>query len=73
MSVPNLRNIRDLWTSAGGIVEDIRRTGEERFSHPRLERPVKVNKRRKDCPRKLLSALRAIEAQTPSVLSRKYP
>lgn len=57
---PNLREVRKLWPKFGGIVADIRRTGEERYSHPRIERPIKVNKRRKDTPRKLMTAFRRI-------------
>ncbi len=56
----NLRHARKLWIQCGGSVEDVRRTGEERYSHPRLSRPITVNKRRHDTPRKLLSAFRQI-------------
>lgn len=59
-TAPNLRNTRKLWRNFGGDVEDVRRTGEERYSHPSIERPIKVNKRRKDTPRKLVAALRRI-------------
>lgn len=57
----NLRHARKLWIQRGGSVEDVWRTGEERYSHPRLPRPITVNKRRHDTPRKLLTALRRIE------------
>jgi len=53
-----LRKARELWKRLGGSVEDVPRTGEERYSHPDLQRSIKVNKRRKDAPRKLVSALR---------------
>ena len=59
---PNLRIARRLWRSLGGSVEDVPRTGEERYTHPRLARPITVNKRRKDAPRKLVTALRRIAA-----------
>jgi hypothetical protein len=63
MGVPNLRETRELWKSLGGSIEDIRRTGEERYSHPKLECPITVNKRRKDSPRKLASALRQLACE----------
>lgn len=56
----NLRIARRLWIQHGGDVEDVRRTGEERYIHPREHKPITVNKRRKDTPRKLLTALRRI-------------
>lgn len=56
----DLRRARKLWMEYGGTVEDVRRTGEERYLHPAEPKPIKVNKRRKDTPRKLLSALRRI-------------
>jgi hypothetical protein len=59
-TAPNLRETRELWRGLGGNVEDIRRTGEERYSHRSIERPIRVNKRRKDAPRKLVTALRRI-------------
>lgn len=58
----NLRLVRKMWIENGGYIEDVRRTGEERYTHPREMKPIKVNKRRKDTPRKLLSALRRIIA-----------
>jgi len=61
MSGPgDLRRARKLWKEHGGNVEDVRRTGEERYSHPTERKSIKVNKRRKDTPRKLLSALRRV-------------
>lgn len=56
----DLRSARKLWLELGGSVEDVRRTGEERYVHPAEAKPIKVNKRRKDTPRKLLTALRRI-------------
>lgn len=56
----NLREMRNVWKSLGGTVEDVRGTGEERYSHPRIPRPITVNKRRKDTPRKLITAFRKI-------------
>ncbi len=72
----SLREARGLWKLFGGLVEDVRRTGEERYSHPNIERPITVNKRRKDAPRKLAVALRRLADndlnrwRRPSVASR---
>jgi hypothetical protein len=60
----NLRHARKEWIRCGGRVVDVRRTGEERYSHPSLERPITVNKRRKDPPRNLLKALRRIKNES---------
>lgn len=58
--VPSLRVARQEWLMLGGSVQDIWRTGEERYCHPALGRPLKVNKRRKDASKKLLCALRRL-------------
>ena len=56
----SLRAARRQWVELGGYVEDVRRTGEERYRHPREPKPITVNKRRKDVPRKLRCALRRL-------------
>lgn len=56
----SLRDAREKWRSYGGAVKDVRRTGEERYSHPSIERPIKVNKRRHDAPKILEKYLRKI-------------
>ena len=40
---------------------NVRRTGELRFSHPRLQNTVRVNGRRKDAPRALTSYFVEVE------------
>lgn len=57
----SLRHARKDWIRSGGHVEKVPRTGEERYFHPAISRPITVNRRRKDTPRKLLVALRRIE------------
>lgn len=57
------RRFRAAWIAAGGTVEDVRRTGEERYRHPLCAHPVRTNKRRKDVPAKLLSSYNAIRRQ----------
>lgn len=65
-TAPSLRETRKLWRCLAGEVLDIRRTGEERYSHPNIDRPITVNKRRKDAPRKLITALRRIADWRPA-------
>ncbi|MGO8753357.1 MAG: hypothetical protein ACLQNE_46060 [Thermoguttaceae bacterium] len=63
MNVPhgmNLRMARRLWRECGGTIEDKDGTGEEVFRHPRFDRPITVNKRRHDAPRKLTATLRYV-------------
>lgn len=67
----SLREARQLWKRFGGTVEDIRRTGEERYRHPEIERPITVDKRRKDAPRKLTTALRRLADHGTSDPSRR--
>lgn len=56
----SLRDARTEWLKLGGRVRDVRATGEERYSHLFMERTIRVKKRRKDAPRKLVVALRRI-------------
>ena len=56
--VPNLCEALRLAHELGCDVSPIRATGEVRVSHPAVIRPVRINGRRKDTPRKLLSMLR---------------
>ena len=54
------RRFRREWLAAGGTIEDVHRTGEERYRHPLCAHPIRTNKRRKDVPAKLLSCINAI-------------
>lgn len=56
----SMREARGLWKELGGTVCHVRRTGEERYSHPRVQRPITVNSRRKQATRKLITALRRL-------------
>ena len=51
------RLFKRLWIAHGGTIVAVRRTGEPRYSHPRFERTVRANDRRKDVPAVLLSRL----------------
>lgn len=56
----NARLFKRLWVAHGGTVVSVRRTGEARYEHPRFERTVRANDRRKDVPAVLLSRLNAL-------------
>ena len=58
--VPNLCEALRLAPKLGCQVSNIRATGEVRVTHPAFERPLRINGRRKDTPRKLLSMLRRL-------------
>lgn len=60
LGTPKLRVTEKIWRSLGGDVKDLSGTGEEIYSHPSLDYTFKVNKRRKDTPKKLLTALRRL-------------
>lgn len=57
---PSLRTTRKEWIKLGGEVEELRKSGEWRFSHPEIPRKFTVNGRRKDTPQALLIALRRL-------------
>jgi len=50
--IGNLRDARKAWVRIGGIVVGVRRTGEERWSHPQESHSLTLNSRRKDTPAK---------------------
>lgn len=51
------RLFKRMWLAHGGTIVAVRRTGEARYSHPKFERTVRANDRRKDVPAVLLSRL----------------
>jgi hypothetical protein len=56
----NQHLVERLWKASGGAIECVRRTGEKRFVHPFIERPLRINARRHDVPAKLLSNLNCV-------------
>jgi hypothetical protein len=54
------RHYRALWERAGGRVEWINCTGEERYRHPLQPHPLRANGRRKDVSAKMISMLNAV-------------
>lgn len=51
------RHADQIWLLLGGRIEAIRRTGENSYTHPRIERPLRTNGRRNDVPAKLLTLI----------------
>lgn len=46
----------------GGVVENVPRTGEVRFRHPRMPRPsARINNRRTDAPRHAVAFVRDVQ------------
>lgn len=48
------------WRAHGGTIENVRGTGELRFRHSTLTKPIRINGRRKDLARMLTVALRKV-------------
>lgn len=49
------------WLAMGGTIKPIRGTGELRYEHPLLPRPLRVNGRRTSPPAKLASCFNQVE------------
>lgn len=68
MSNPTIRAIHtsdarhadQVWLLHGGRIEPVRRTGEKRYMHVMLDRPLRTNGRRHDVPAKLLTVINRI-------------
>lgn len=54
----NLRKAMEKARRLGAIIESVPGTGEYRFRHPMMNRPCRVDGRRKDAPRHLCVWLR---------------
>jgi hypothetical protein len=44
----NPRLAKRVWVSLGGTIEQVRRTGEERYRHPAFPDTIRANARRSD-------------------------
>lgn len=51
------RHADQIWILLGGRIEAVRRTGEKRYRHDLIERPLRTNGRRHDVPAKLLTLI----------------
>lgn len=54
------RHADHVWLLLGGRIEPIRRTGENSYTHPLIERPLRTNGRRCDVPAKLLTLINRV-------------
>lgn len=64
----NLSAAIDVAKQLGCTVQNLRRTGELIFRHPMIPTTVRINGRRKDCPREATSFLREVAS-----LQREFP
>lgn len=56
----DIHKVEEMWLLLGGRIESVRRTGETRYRHEALGRPLRVNGRRNDVPAKLLTLLNRV-------------
>ncbi len=56
------RKLDRMWQRLGGTISPVRRTGENRYSHPAFQSTVRTNARRCDVPAKLLSRINQLIA-----------
>lgn len=54
------RHADNVWLMLGGRIEPVRRTGENFYRHPLIERPLRTNGRRNDVPAKLLTLINRV-------------
>ncbi|MSQ53130.1 MAG: hypothetical protein EXR28_14735 [Betaproteobacteria bacterium] len=62
---------RNAWTKSGGRIDPVLGTGDERWSHPLIERSLTMNCRRKDLAKKATTLInrvwRDMEAANDSI------
>lgn len=51
----DIRKVERAWLLLGGRIEPVRRTGETRYTHKAVVKPLRVNSRRNDVPAKLMT------------------
>jgi hypothetical protein len=56
----DIYKVEEMWLLLGGRIESVRRTGETRYRHEAIDRPLRVNGRRGDVPAKLLTLLNRV-------------
>jgi hypothetical protein len=56
----DIRKVERMWLLQGGRIENVRRTGEVRYTHDSLLKPLRANGRRLDVPAKLLTVLNRV-------------
>lgn len=53
----DIRHAEKMWIAYGGVITNVRRTGEVRYIHPMFIRPLTANGRRNDVAGKLMSRI----------------
>lgn len=56
----DIHKLEQMWVLHGGVIESVRRTGETRYRHGLLERPLTVNGRRNHAPAKFMTLVNRI-------------
>jgi len=56
----DIHKVERAWLMLGGRIEPVRRTGETRYSHAAIDRPLRVNGRRHDVPAKLITLVNRV-------------
>lgn len=56
----DIHHADQVWLMLGGRIEPVRRTGEKRYFHDQIERPLRTNGRRNDPPAKLLTLINRV-------------
>ena len=54
------RLARKAWTKSGGRIDQVLGTGDERWSHPLVQRPLTMNCRRKDLAKKATTLINRV-------------
>lgn len=67
----NLTDALEIARGLGFTIEPVRRTGEQRMTHPAFAKPVTFNARRKDAPREITQAIRRIAKASVSSYTRE--
>ena len=66
------RIARKVWTKSGGQIEQVRGTGDERWSHPLIPHALTMNCRRKDLPKKATTLINRVRRETEAANDPKY-
>lgn len=57
----NWKKLEKRLLELGGSARVPRRNGEREWSHPLMDKPVRFNQRRKDCPRTAMVFVKRVE------------
>jgi hypothetical protein len=62
----DIHKVERMWLLCGGSIESVRRTGETRYRHEALSKPLRVNGRRTDVPAKLQTMVNRVMKLQPA-------